>query len=159
MIQYYLKSSIIVLILIALQLTIIPMASINGITPDIVVIYVIIFALRYGQIKGTFLGFTVGLFYDLFSGGLLGSAMFSKTLAGFVAGYFHKDDDEDIYSNTFLFAVIIFISSFIDSLFYAILGSAEVELNLFSLLFTNGIFPAVYTSLVGIAYSLFARNK
>ena len=159
MLQHIIKSGIIVLILIALQLTLIPLVSINGIIPDLVVIYVVIYAMRNGQLKGTFFGFIVGLFFDLFSGGLLGSAMFAKTLAGFVAGYFHKDDEEDIFSNTILFTSIIFISSLIDSFFYAFLGSAEVEINVLSLIFTNGIFPAVYTSLIGLAYSLLVRKK
>jgi len=160
MIQQLIKSSIIVVVLIAIQLTLIPLVSIKGIIPDLIVIYVVIFSLRNGQLKGPFFGFLVGLFFDLFSGGLLGSAMFAKTLAGFIAGYFYKEDDEeDIFSNSVLFTSIIFTSALIDSFFYAFLGSAEVELNLLGLIFTNGIFPAIYTAMIGLAYSLLVRKK
>ncbi len=160
MIGQFIKSSLIVAVLIAVQLTLIPLVSIKGIIPDLVVIYVIIFSLRNGQLKGTFFGFLVGLFFDLFSGGLLGSAMFAKTLAGFVAGYFYKEDDEeDIFSNSILFTSIIFIAALIDSFFYAFLGAGEVELNIISLIFTNGIFPATYTALIGLAYSLLMRKR
>jgi len=117
------------------------------------------FALRNGQLKGTFFGFIVGFVFDLVSGGLIGSAMFAKTLAGFVAGYFYKEDYEEVFSNRFLFISIIFISAAIDSFFYAVLGSAEVKLNILSLIFSNAIFPAAYTSLIGLAYSLLVRRK
>jgi len=159
MIQNILKSSIIFLFLAALQLSFIPFISIQGIIPDLIVIYVVMFALRNGQLKGTFFGFIVGFVFDLVSGGLIGSAMFAKTLAGFVAGYFYKEDYEEVFSNRFLFISIIFISAAIDSFFYAVLGSAEVKLNILSLIFSNAIFPAAYTSLIGLAYSLLVRRK
>ena len=159
MFQIIIKSSIIILILAALQLALIPFISIEGIIPDLIVIYIVIFALRYGQLKGTLFSFIVGLFFDLISGGLIGSAMFAKTLAGFIAGYFHKDEYEEVFSNQLLFTSIIFISASIDSFFYAILGSAEVKLNILSLIFSNAIFPAAYTSLIGLAYSLLVRRN
>ncbi|MEN8191656.1 MAG: rod shape-determining protein MreD [Bacteroidota bacterium] len=159
MIQHFIKTVIIFLFLTLFQLTVIPLISIYNVVPDLLLILVVIYSLKYGQLKGTVFGFLVGLFFDLFSGGLLGSAMFSKTLAGFVAGYFHKEEFEEIFSNLILFISILFISALIDSLFYAILGSAEVELNFILLIFTNGVFPAVYTALFGLAYSLFVRKK
>ena len=159
MIQHFIKSSIIFLILTALQLTLVPLISVGGVVPDLLIIYIVIYALRLGQLKGTFFGFVAGLFFDLISGGLVGSAMFSKTLAGFIAGYFYKDEFEELFSNTVLFTSIIFISAFVDSLFYAVLGSSDIELNLSSLIFINGLFPALYTSLIAFAYSLLVRKK
>lgn len=159
MIQSLIKSSLIFLFLAALQLTLIPFISIKSIIPDLVVIYVVMFALRYGQLKGTFFGFIVGFVFDLISGGLIGSAMFAKTLAGFVAGYFYKEEYEEVFSNKLLFISIIFVSASIDSFFYAVLGSTEVKLNIFSLIFSNAIFPAAYTALIGFAYSLLVRRS
>lgn len=159
MIQSLIKSSLIFLFLAALQLTLIPFISIKSIIPDLVVIYVVMFALRYGQLKGTFFGFIVGFVFDLISGGLIGSAMFAKTLAGFVAGYFYKEEYEEVFSNKLLFISIIFVSASIDSFFYAVLGSTEVKLNIFSLIFSNAIFPAAYTALIGLAYSLLVRRS
>ncbi len=159
MILSIIKSSFIFLFLAALQLTLIPFISIKGIVPDLIVIYVVMFALRYGQLKGTFFGFVVGFIFDLISGGLVGSAMFAKTLAGFVAGYFYKEEYEDVFSHKLLFFSIIFISALIDSFFYAVLGSADVKLNIISLIFSNAIFPAAYTALIGLAYSLLVRRN
>lgn len=159
MAQHFLKITIIFLIAVLLQLAVIPLISVYNITPDLLLLLVVVYTLKYGQIKGTIFGFIVGFFFDLFSGGLLGSAMFSKTLAGFVAGYFYKEDFDEIFSNLVLFISILFISAFVDSLFYAILGSVEVELNFISLIFTNGIYPAIYTSFFGLGYSLFMRSR
>ena len=159
MILQIVKYSIIFSILVVLQLTLVPFVSVSGIIPDLILIYIVIFSLRFGQIKGTFFGFAAGFFFDLFSGGLLGSAMFAYTLAGFIAGYFYKDEFDEVFSNSFLFSSILFVAALINSFFYAVLGSVDVKLNLLSLIFTNAIFPAVYTSLIGLAYSLLARKR
>ncbi len=153
------KSILILIVLITLQFTFVPFISINGIIPDLVLIYVVIFTMKFGQSKGSIFGFVVGFFFDVFSGGLIGSAMFSKTLAAFIAGYFYKEEYEEIFSNLRIFVSIVFLCAFINSFFYAVLGSAEIELNILSLLFINGIFPALYTSLVAIAFTLLVGKR
>ncbi len=72
---------IIGIIAIVLQLTLIPLISFDFILPDILLIVLVYFTLLKGQLFGTVYGFILGFLFDIFSGGLIGSAMFSKTLA------------------------------------------------------------------------------
>ncbi len=66
--------------LLLVQIIIVPLISIEGFVPDLLLILLIFYTLRKGQLYGTVLGFVFGLFIDLITGSLLGSTMFSKTL-------------------------------------------------------------------------------
>ncbi|KAB2837759.1 MAG: rod shape-determining protein MreD, partial [Melioribacteraceae bacterium] len=67
----YLKFLIPILIFIplaALQLTVVPLISVDFVVPDLIVILIVFFTLRNGQIYGSLLGFILGLLFDLASG-------------------------------------------------------------------------------------------
>jgi rod shape-determining protein MreD len=53
---------------------------------------VIYYAVKKGQKFGMLLGFIFGILFDVFSGGLIGPAMFSKTVAGLLQGYFYNEN-------------------------------------------------------------------
>ena len=86
--------SILSLVFILLQTTVVRFLSIGRIVPDIVLIWIVYVALREGQIAGTTAGFSLGLVLDLLSGsdGMLGLAALTKTVAGFIAGYFYDEN-------------------------------------------------------------------
>lgn len=62
-----------------------------GAAPDAVLIWLVFLARREGQSLGTTLGFFIGLMMDLLHG-TLGIDAFSKTVAGFSAGFFRERD-------------------------------------------------------------------
>jgi len=138
--------------LAVLQLAVIPLISYENISPDVIVILLIFFTLKYGQIYGTFLGFIYGLFFDLLSGGLIGSAMFAKTLSGFIAGYFYKENKSEFYFSSYIFVAIVFLCATIDSLFYSMFSSEEINLTLTFLLFEVGLLPGVYTAIISLPF-------
>lgn len=148
---------IVTLILISLQFFIIPFISIKFIIPNIVLIYVILYTLRFGQISGTFFGFLVGFLFDIASAGFIGSGMFAFTLSSFIAGYFHKEDYHEVIYNIKLFLIIIFLSSTLFFLLYSILGmqSIEVEQNYSFILYS--LLCGFYTTI--ISFTIFAFPK
>ena len=85
MLKKFLIPIILFIPVVALQLGVVPYISINNIIPDLLVILLVYFSIKYGQIYGAVLGFFFGFLYDMFSGGVIGSSMFSMTLAGFTA--------------------------------------------------------------------------
>ncbi len=93
----YIISLVLFFPLLVVQTTIIPLVEINGIVPDLIMILLVYYAIKYGQIYGTVLGFVYGFFFDLITGSLFGSVMFSKTLTGFIAGYFSNENKRDYY--------------------------------------------------------------
>jgi len=133
-----------------IQLTIIPFFSFDFIVPDLILILVVYFALQNGQIYGSVLGFTLGLLMDLISGGLIGSWMFSKTLSGFLAGYFYNENKVSYNTGSFLLVFIVFICGTIDSIIHAFFSSTEGNTTLIFLVFEQGILPGIYSAVLSI---------
>lgn len=147
------------MVLSVLQLTVVPLISLDSIQPDLLIIVIVIFTLRYGQLFGTIFGGIAGLFFDLISGGVIGAAMFSKTISSFIAGYFFNENKIQYNLSTLYFLVIVFITSSINSFFYLLITSSEIKLTASYLFLEQGILPGLYTSLISLSVVLFNQNK
>lgn len=140
------------------QLLVAPLISFKQIIPDFLTILVVLFTLSRGQLSGTIFGGIIGLLFDLFSGGILGSAMFSKTICGFIAGYFYNEA-ENSERSLFKIALIILLCSIADSLFYTLLGTSEID-SLVNLLISQSLLSGTFTMLVSLpilAFKLFRK--
>lgn len=155
----YLKPILYFIPLLILQLTVIPLISIFGIVPNLIIITAIYYALLGGQIYGMLLGFLFGLFFDLFSGGVLGSSMLSMTIAVFISGYFYNENRIDTNTSSYFFLIILFISSFANSLVYSFSGNFNPEIKFTSLLFEGALLPAAYTTIFGLSIVVFNMRK
>src|SRR4030065_1738770 len=105
----YIVSLLLFFPLLIIQTTVVPLVSINGVIPDLILILLVFYSIRYGQIYGTILGFIYGFLFDLITGSLLGSSMLSKTLTGFVAGYFSNENKRELYLRSYTFALVVFL--------------------------------------------------
>lgn len=141
-----------------LQLYFVPMITIYGVYPDFLVYPIVFFALRKGQIYGTTLGFIYGLFFDLVSGGVLGSAMFSYTLAGFVSGYFYDETRKPSEISPYTHLFIIFVASAISTFFYSALGTNNLN-EIFNSLLLFAVFSGIYTVVISISVILLKPFK
>ncbi len=74
------------IIFVVLQITLLNLLTIRGVKPDLVVLFVVSRALADGPSAGVAWGFGLGLLLDAVSGGLMGFAALTYSLAGFVAG-------------------------------------------------------------------------
>lgn len=154
----YLKPFLYFIPAVILQLVVVPLIAIENVVPDIVTIVLVYFVLNLGQFYGTALGFMFGFFFDLFSGGVFGSAMLSKTMAGFLTGYFYNENKVELNTQTYLFAVILVIISSIESIIFTALSSSAPK-SLMVLLLTGGILPGLYTSIVSFPMLIFKRKN
>lgn len=142
-----------------LQFIFIPMIAIGSIVPNLIIILLVYYTLSYGQLLGTILGAFYGFIFDIISGGILGSAMFSITIAGFAAGYFYNENKIEFNIKTMFFILIVFISSSVNSFFYLLLTSSEIKLTTSYLVFESGILPGIYTSAISIPFVIYNKNK
>ncbi len=71
---------------LVLQTTILDAVAIAGVTPDLVLLLVVLNGFLLGTREGAFLGFAGGIVEDLFSGSYIGLNALSKMAAGYVAG-------------------------------------------------------------------------
>lgn len=135
------------------------MIAIGSVTPDIIIILIVLFSLSYGQFYGTIFGSITGLLLDLISGGTIGSAMFAKTISGFIAGYFFSENKIEYNISTMIFLLIVFISASINSFFYLLLTSSEIKLTASHLILEQGILPGLYTSLLALAVMVYNQRR
>jgi len=145
--------------LAVLQLTIIPYLSFRQITPDLIIILLVFFTLQTGQIHGTILGFVFGLFFDLLSGGILGSAMFAYTASGFICGYFFNENKIDQNVRSFSFLAIVFVVASFESVIYSFFSTSDISTNLVIIFFEHGLLPGIYTAVVALPIVVFQPRK
>jgi len=135
--------------LIAIQFFIVPFIAVYSIIPNIVLIFVILYSLRFGQLSGTFFGFLVGLIFDIASAGLIGSGMFAFTLSSFIAGYFYKEDYFEVIYNVKLFLLIVLSLSTLFFILYTVLGMQDLEVQ-------QNYNYIIYSSLCGLYTTIIA---
>jgi rod shape-determining protein MreD len=159
MLMNYLKPVLFFIPLAIIQLVVIPLISIYNITPNLVLILIVYYTLKDGQIFGTILGFVLGLLLDLFSGGLIGAFMFSFTISAFLAGYFYSENKMDTNLATYFFLLIVFISACVNSFLFARISNSTSNVSLLLLLIEEGLLPGLYTTLFGLPIVVFNSRK
>jgi rod shape-determining protein MreD len=145
--------------LLLIQTTIIPLVSIAGVVPDLILILLVYYTIRTGQIQGTVLGFVYGFFFDLITGSLIGSSMLSKTFTGFIAGYFSNENKRELYIKSYIFPLIIFLCSTIDSFILSFFSTIDLSKNLLVIFFEQGMFPGFYTAMLSLIVVVFHPRK
>lgn len=146
--------------LAVIQLTLVPWLSYNQVGPDLILILLVFYTLRVGQLGGTILGFIFGLAFDLISGTILGSAMFTKTLSGFLTGYFYNENkvEQNIHSLSLL--LIVFLIGTVDSIIYSFFGSSNTgSTSILIMFFMQGLLPGLYSSVLALPLVVFYTKK
>lgn len=83
----------------------------HGARPDIVMVLVCIYTLKYGQVKGVALGVIAGLLIDTANGFILGPNILSKAIVAFLTGTIK---DNLFQWNAFINALVVTILSVVD---------------------------------------------
>ncbi len=79
------------IVLFILQVTVFKVLEIASISPDLMIILVVSFALMKGRREGIFLGFLCGAFVDLFFSPCLGFYALLYMIVGYVNGLFRNE--------------------------------------------------------------------
>lgn len=156
--ERYVRSFLIVMGLLLIQITFLPLISIEGIVPDILLIWVVYNAVRRGQTEGMVAGFVVGLLQDFASTSFFGLAALSKTIAGFLAGYFFNENKIPQLLGTYRFLLIIAICSFAQNIFYFLILFQGSEHFSVSFVLLQSVLTMTYTASVG-AFPMFAFSR
>jgi len=140
------------LLALLLQTTVARFLSIQGIVPDLVLLWIVYLAIRRGQIHATVAGFVLGLILDLVSGpdGMVGLAALTKTLAGFLAGYFYSENKTMQTLGGYQFLLITALVSLVHNVVYFLLFLQGSGLPWSSMLLEHGIPATVYTVAVAL---------
>ncbi len=140
------------IVVFVLQTTVVRFLAIQGIVPDIVLLWVVAIAIRRGQIPATIAGFLLGLGLDLISGpdGVLGLTALTKTVGGFLAGYFYNENKVLQTMGGYQILLITALVSLIHNLLYFLVFLQGSGLGWVSMLGLYGIPAAAYTTAFAI---------
>ena len=148
--EHYTRSALAVLALLLLQTTFVPFLSIGGFLPDPLLLWVVYIAIRRGQVEATITGFLVGLLQDAISMQFFGLSALTKTIAGFVAGYFFNDNSTEQTLGSYRFLTILFLSSFVHNIVYYGIFLQGIQDSVFSTMIEFSIVTSLYTVVVGV---------
>jgi rod shape-determining protein MreD len=146
----YVKYALGSVFLVVLQTTLIHFINLEGIVPDLLTIWIVYIALMEGQLEATLWGFGVGLFFDLTAHDFIGLAALSKTICGFLAGYFFNENKTRLVLTSYRFVLIIFLVSIVQNIVYFIVFTQGSEIDLVHAVFQFGLTTTLYTAIVGL---------
>jgi len=148
-------------LVLLLQTTLARFLVIQGIVPDLVLLWVITIAIRRGQIPATIAGFSLGLALDLISGpdGVLGLAALSKTIGGFLAGYFYNENKILQTMGGYQLLLITALVALIHNLLYFFVFLQGSGLGWVTMMGRYGIPAAVYTTAIAVLPMLAYARK
>ena len=148
--EHYVRSVFAILVLLLLQTTFVPFLSINGFLPDVLLIWVVYIAMTRGQLEATITGFAVGLLQDTLAIQFFGLSALTKTLAGFIAGYFFNENITEQTLGSYRFLLITFLSSFVHNILYYGIFLQGIQDALFTTMIEFSVAASLYTALMGV---------
>jgi rod shape-determining protein MreD len=143
---------LIVVLLFVFHFLIVPYLSVAQSVPDIFLIFVVYLAIREGQLPATVAGFMIGLVLDL-SGGetsMVGLAALSKSVTGFLAGYFYNEARTGHTLGTSRFVLIVAAAAFVHNLIYFIIYLQGSGIGIGDAILFHAIPGAAYTAVVSL---------
>ena len=144
------KYGFISFILIIVQTSIMHLLSLEGITPDLLTIWIVYIALKQGQLRATVWGFLIGLTFDFMTGSFIGLSALTKTICGFTAGYFFNDTRTLLTLGSYQFLLIVLLASLIQNTLYFIIFTRGSEISLISAVFLYGVSTTLYTATLSL---------
>jgi rod shape-determining protein MreD len=158
------RPALLVLVSVAallLQTLVLPYAAVGTIVPDAVLIWIVYLSVTRGHIAGSTAGFFLGLVLDVLMGGdgMLGLSAFTKTLAGFLAGYTFSENKTVQTLTTSRFPLIVALVALVHNQFYFLVSLQGSDIPLESVVLRYGIPATIYTGLLALLpMFVFARR-
>lgn len=146
MILRYVRYALLSLIFIVLQTKVMRLLAVEGITPDILTIWIVYIALKEGQLPATLWGFGIGLLFDLGTGNFVGLSALTKTISGFCSGYFYNENKTLLTLASYRFLLIVLLVSVIQNTVYFSIYSQGSEIGLLRAVLQVGLATAFYTT-------------
>jgi rod shape-determining protein MreD len=157
--QPYIRSAFIVIGLLLLQTTFLPFITLSGYLPDLFILYLVYIALRRGQIEATISGFIIGLLQDVITTQFFGLAALSKTIAGFVAGYFYNENTAEQTIGSYRYVLLVALCSVVHSFIYFIIFFQGSNAPVFFPTIDHTIGTTLYTCVIGVLPMFYYSRK
>ena len=122
--------------------------SILGVTPNFLMVAVIVIAFVRGSKEGTIVGFIAGLLFDFIGTTVIGPMALTLTVTGFVAGILK----EQIFAGGWLLPVsVLGVASLVsESVYLIVITALGLPMDFFAALFTRAVPGALYAMLIAV---------
>lgn len=117
-----------------------------SVQPDLILLLLFFFGLRYSQIHSTLTGFSAGLMFDLISGSIFGLSALTKTVAGFMMGFLPREHKVQKISH---FILMLFTIVFAHDLIFNAVYVINTEINYWRLILLHALPSSLYTVFIG----------
>jgi rod shape-determining protein MreD len=155
----YIRFAFVALGLLLLQTTFIPFISLGGYLPDLFMILLVYIGLQRGQIECTISGFILGLLQDIVTIKFFGLAALSKTIAGFVAGYFFNENTIGQTLGSYRYVLLVGLCSVVHNLLYFTIFFQGSEYSIFVSVLVSTLGTTLYTCVISILVMFFFSRK
>jgi len=126
-----------------------PALTILNVTPNFLMVAVIVIAFVRGSKEGTLVGFIAGLLFDLIGAAVVGPMALALTLTGFVAGILK----EQIFAHSWVLPVTVLgaASLIAETIYLLMITTLGAPMNFFVALVTRALPGALYAMLIAVA--------
>lgn len=145
-----LRYAIVALAVLIVQLTFVPLISVSGFTPDLLILCLVTMGIRRGRVETTVGGFLIGLLQDLATTQFFGLAALSKSIAGFVAGAFANENTAEQTLGSYRYPFTVLLISAIHNIPYYTIFYQGVDRSLVVAVLVSTIGTALYTAVAAI---------
>ncbi|MDO5576750.1 MAG: rod shape-determining protein MreD [Fibrobacter sp.] len=145
-----------------LQTTVVPVISVFGVKPDLLVLILFLLATKTGLTPAIYTGFFLGLAQDLYSPSILGQNALSKTVAGSFAGLFNE---KVMRIDPLLQGILLLITFFLNDFVYYIVQVAKTDVTMKLLgmeLLVTTLPRALYSlvlAIIPLVWSLYSQTS
>jgi rod shape-determining protein MreD len=139
---FYLLAFIVVAIL---QTTLMQAMAIKGISPDLVLIFLVFLSMKEGAMIGVYAGFFTGICLDVYSPQYLGIGSFAKSIVGYLTGLL---DERNIKIDDRYKLVVLCVASILHDTITSI-GVYGAAITFNRLLLSDILPTAIYTTMFG----------
>lgn len=157
--QPYIRSALTIIGLLLLQTTFLPFIALGRYLPDLFILYLVYIALRRGQIEATISGFIIGLLQDIITTQFFGLASLSKTIAGFVVGYFFNENTVEQTLGSYRYVLLVALCSVVHNLIYFIIFFQGISNSTFFSTIECTIGMTLYTCVISVLPMFFFSRK
>lgn len=155
----YLAYAIAALLLSVATVVLVPFIAIDGIVPDVMLIWAIWVALNEGQMIGMVAGFGSGLLFDVVSADVIGSNALAKVVAVFIAGYFYLETREREMTGSLRFPIIIAFCATVHNIIYYFFYLRPTEIDFVQFFIRYGLLTALYTTILSLIPMLITSRQ
>jgi rod shape-determining protein MreD len=156
----YIAFAVTALVLALVHVIFLPLVAIQGVVPDLLLIWAVWVALTEGQTVGIVAAFGAGLVFDIVSADVLGSNALAKVVAVFIAGYFYRETRERERAGSWWFVALVLLCSLVHNLIYFFFYLRPTSISIPEFFLRYGVFTTLYTTVVAVMPKLFiSRNQ